>query len=63
MVRILRDWTSECKEASEVDSESESEDGGEDDLIYMGRESTMSNFRIRDLLSRWALPLAMAVEM
>ena len=54
---------SECKEASEVDSESESEDGGEDELIYMGRESTISNFRSQELLSRWVLPLAIAVEM
>ena len=54
---------SECEEASEVDSESDSEDGGEDDLIYMGREFAMTNFRSQELLSRWALPLAMAVEM
>ena len=53
---------SECEKASEVDSESESEDGGEDELIYMGRESTMSNFRSQELLSRWVLPLAIAVE-
>jgi hypothetical protein len=54
---------SECEEASEVDSESESEDESEDELIYMGRESTMSNFRSQALLSRWVLPMAIAVEM
>jgi hypothetical protein len=54
---------SECEEASEVDSESDSEDGDEDDLIYMGREFAMSNFRSQELLYRWALPLAVAVEM
>ena len=48
---------------SEVDSESDSEDGEEDDLIYMGREFAMSNFRSQELLSGWALPLAVAVEM
>ena len=46
-----------------MDSESDSEDGEEDDLIYMGREFAMSNFRSQKLLSRWALPLAVAVEM
>jgi len=53
----------ECEEASEVDSESDSEDGEEDDLIYMGREFAMSNFWSQELLSRWALPLAVAVAM
>ena len=54
---------SECEEASEVDSESDSEDGEEDEVIYMGREFAMSNFRSQQLLSRWTLPLAVAVEM
>ena len=53
---------SECEEASEVDSESESEDESEDELIYLGRESTMSNFRSQALLSRWVLPMAVAVD-
>ena len=54
---------SECEEASEVDSESESEDESENELIYMGWESTMSNFRSQALLSCWVLPMAIAVEM
>jgi len=47
---------SECEEASEVDSESESEDESEDEFIYLGCESTMSNFQ-----SCWVLPMAVAV--
>ena len=54
---------SECEEASEVGSESESESESEDELIYMGREFAMSTFRSQALLSRWALPRAVAVEM
>jgi len=54
---------SECEEASEVDSESSSDEGEEDDLIYMGREFALSNCRSQELLSRWVLPLAVAVEM
>jgi hypothetical protein len=54
---------SECEEPSEVDSESDSDDGEEDDLIYMGREFALSNCRSQELLSRWVLPLAVAVEM
>ena len=46
-----------------MDSESDSDDGEEDDLIYMGREFALSNCRSQELLSRWVLPLAVAVEM
>ena len=54
---------SECEEPSEVDSESDSDDGEEGDLIYMGREFALFNCRSQELLSRWVLPLAVAVEM
>ena len=54
---------SDCEEACEVDSGSDSGDGDEDDLIYMGREFSVSSFRSQELLSRWALPLAVGVEM
>ena len=53
---------SKCEEASEVDSETESEGESDDEVIYMGRESAMSNFRSQALLSRWVLPRAVAVE-
>ena len=53
---------SECEDASEEDSESDSADDSEDDLIYMGRESAISNFRYQAFLARWVDPVARAVE-
>ena len=53
---------SEQEDASEEDSETESEEDSDDDLIYMGRESALSNSRSQALLSRWELPMVVAEE-
>ena len=51
---------SECESASEADSESESDE--EDEVVYLGRETALSSKLSQELLSRWLLPVAQAVE-
>jgi len=51
---------SECESASEADSESESDE--EDDVVYLGRETVLSNNLGQEPLTRWLLPKVQAVE-
>ena len=51
---------SEFESASEQESAFKSED--EDEVIYLGRESALANFRSQVLLSRWLVPVVTAAE-
>ena len=51
---------SKRESTSEADSESESDD--DDDIVYLGRETVLSNKLSQKLLSRWLLPKVQAVE-
>ena len=51
---------SEHESASEADSETESDE--DDEVVYLGRETVLSNNLSQELLSRWRLPKVKAVE-
>ena len=55
-------WAQESENEGTSEEESDVESEDDDEVEFLGRESALSRMTSQELLSRWVLPVVIAVE-